>query len=144
MPASALLALAVAVGAPPAKDPPKPEAALVGEWVAEKVLVGGSDVLPALSKDGIRLAFDAAGKATMAEGKKKSTAFTYKLDAKADPPKIDLTPAAGARDAPYYGVFKVDGDTLTLAMTDTEADRPAKVEGFKGQVWVLRRAKKKD
>ena len=148
MPPSALLALAVAVSAPAPKETPKATAPLVGEWVVEKVVAAGADVSPPPAAAGAwRFAFGADGQVAVTDGRDKPAAGAYTADLKADPPRVDILPAPGSGDAPQYGVYKVDGDTLTLALANKEADRPAKFESPAGSqviLMVFKRAKKKD
>lgn len=131
---------------PATKDPPpKAGNSLVGEWQAEKVLIGGQDFTPKGKGENPRFSFGEDGKLTVTEGDKKPETGTYKVDAKADPPRVDLIPGAGSKDPTLYGVYKVDGDTLTIAVADKESDRPTKLEPSKeakAMVLVFKRAKK--
>src|SRR5687767_12848592 len=114
MHATLLVALAVAVGAPAPKADPKTESAIVGEWVGEKATAGGKDrPVPA---GGIRFTFKADGKLIVKEGKRENPdEATYTIDAKKDPAEIDFVPPAEkAERGTVRGIYKVDGDTLTL------------------------------
>jgi uncharacterized protein (TIGR03067 family) len=139
-----LLGLSLALGAP-AKDPPKKEASVLGEWVPEKMVAGGKE-MPA-PKEKITFGFEADGKLIVTEDKEKPDVGSYKIDAKANPPRIDLSPPEGSNEPCLYGIYKLDGDTLTMAVSEKEADRPTKLEspeGSKVVLLVLKRVKKKD
>jgi uncharacterized protein (TIGR03067 family) len=68
---------------------------------------------------------------------------TIKLDSKANPSTIDVTPDGGAdRDRAVLGIYRLEGDTLTICMAAAQADRPNAFEspaGSKRSVMVFRR-----
>jgi uncharacterized protein (TIGR03067 family) len=144
-----LVCLSLSVGAPGAKDPPKTEASIVGQWEGEKAVSGGKDKpVPA---GGVTMTFTADGKVLVREGKReKAEEATYKVDATKDPAEIDILPPADkAARGTVRGIFKIDGDTLTLcyARGKGEADRPTKFdspEGSRVMLMTLKRTKKKD
>lgn len=134
MSAPLLLALALAAGEPGPKASP-----LAGEWVAESAVLGGAALPPPAA--GLRFGFAPDGAFTVTDGRRKAERGTYR----ADPPRIDLVPPAGSKDPPLYGVYKVDGDILTVALADKEAHRPARAESARGSrvmLIVFKRAKK--
>ena len=146
--ASLVVGLALAVGAPAAKDPPKKDAGIVGEWVGEKATAGGKErPVPA---GGITFTFTADGKFIVREGKReKPDEGSYKADSTKDPAEIDIMPPADKPGRPTIkGIYKVDGDTLTLCFGRGDkdaADRPTKFESPEGSnvmVMTLKRAKK--
>jgi uncharacterized protein (TIGR03067 family) len=147
MHATLLVSLAVAVGAPGVKEVPKKEPSLVGEWVGEKATAGGKDrPVPA---GGIKFTFTADGKFTVHEGKReKPDEGTYKADTKKDPAEIDIfPPAEKAGRGTVRGIFKVEGDTLTLCFAGgkDDAQRPTKFESpadSNVMLMTLKRAKK--
>jgi hypothetical protein len=128
-----ILGLTLALGAPALKDKPAPS--LLGEWVPEGVTVGGRPAMPGSD----RWVFRADG-----------TYALYAQGARLDGGEMtgDVGTAAGALDLygeapgspPTMCRFRVDGDTLTLAVGHCRAGRPATVEpGPKATVWVMRR-----
>jgi uncharacterized protein (TIGR03067 family) len=142
---SLLVGLALAVGAP-IKGTPKPDEALIGEWVVTRTVIAGMEL--ATEPDQEFFTFTPDGKMTTVRFKHPPETGTYKLDTKSDPPRIDMVGQKGklAREPRMYGVFKVDGDTLSIAFDFEEKNRPAKVEAAKGSdamLLVLKRAKKK-
>ncbi|HKB05256.1 MAG TPA: TIGR03067 domain-containing protein [Gemmataceae bacterium] len=144
--ASVLVGLAVAIGAPKAKDPPKKEATIVGEWVGEKALAGGKE-LP-VPDGGITFTFSADGGLTIKEGNRpKPEAGSYKANPKKDPPEIDLIPPPDKKEPQLQGIYKLDGDTLTLCFSrgGPGGERPKNFESPEGSqviVMTLKRAKK--
>jgi hypothetical protein len=135
--APALLLLAAAVAAPNLKDKPAPEPTLVGEWVPESVTVGGRPSTPGSD----RWAFRADG-----------TYALYGQGARLDGGELtgDVGKAGGTLDlasenrGPTANLcrFRVDGDTLTLAVGHNPGGRPADVEpGPKVTVWVMKRVR---
>ena len=139
MPPSVLVGLALAVAAPgpkagPKKDPPS----VVGTWVAESVVVGGQ--AGPIPEGGSTFTLMADGKMIVREGTKaKPEEETYTLDPKKDPPHIDVVPGDGGRMVILRGIYKVDGDTLTLCLGvgREAADRPATFESPAGSMVML-------
>jgi hypothetical protein len=132
-----LLGLAVAVSAPALKDKPAPETPLLGEWVPEGVTVGGRPATPGADRwvfraDGTyarhasgahRTGGDLVGDVGQAEGT---------LDLYGETPGVPPTMCR----------FRVDGDTLTLAIGHCRAGRPATVEpGPRATVSVMKRVR---
>jgi len=140
------IGLALVIGAPLTKDSPKKETSLVGEWVAQKATTDGEERPP--SKAEAVFEFTADGKVIVREGKKQPDPADYKADPKKDPAEIDVTPPAGAAAAAAVmkGIYKIDGDTLTICL-GRGGERPTKFESPKGSnvmLLVLKRAKKQD
>jgi uncharacterized protein (TIGR03067 family) len=144
--ASLLVGLAVVVGAPKGKELPKKEATLVGEWVGEKALAGGKE-LP-VPEGGITFTFTADGGLTVKEGNRaKPEGASYKADPKKDPAEIDIIPPPDKKEPLLQGIYKLDGDTLTLCFSrgGPGGERPKKFESPEGSeviVMTLKRAKK--
>ena len=144
MTTSVLLALAIAVAAPGTKNPPKKDPpALVGEWAGESgVEKGRALALP----PGTGWVFTADGKSVLTlGGGAGSTEATYKADATKAPAELDLSD--GPKGKPLRGIFKVEGDTLTVCLVEGDADRPTAFEsaaGSKAILLTLKRVKKKD
>jgi uncharacterized protein (TIGR03067 family) len=139
----ALLALAVAVAAPAAKDPPKKDPpTIVGEWLGEKAEAGGKP-LP-VPPGGVTMEFTADGKVVIKEGPKPPVTGEYTADPKKAPAEIELTPAKG-KDITLVGIYKVEGDALTLCL-GVGGKRPDKFESPAGSEYMLmtfKRAKPK-
>jgi len=140
----ALLALAVAVAAPGPKDPPKKDSpAIAGEWAGESAVEKGRPIrLP----PGTAWTFTADGKSVLTlGGGAGSTDATYKADTTKAPAELDVSD--GPKGKPLRGIFKVEGDTLTVCLVEGDADRPTAFEsaaGSKAILITLKRVKKKD
>jgi uncharacterized protein (TIGR03067 family) len=143
---SLLIGLALAVGAPAKDSPAKDGPGIVGEWVGEKAVAGGKE-LP-VPKGGIAFTFTADGKLTVREGEReKADTGTYKADPKKDPAELDIVPPADKKEPTVQGIYKVDGDTLTLCFARGKAGaaRPTKFEAPEGSdviMITLKRVKK--
>lgn len=131
---SMLTALALAIGAPGPKEPPKDQSSLVGEWAIEGAVIGGRrDDPPA----GTTWTFTADGKSvlTITGAKGDAAAGTYKTDSKKDPAWVDIS--AGPKGTPMKGIYKRDGDTLTLCLGTHKDERPTAFESKEGAKAVL-------
>lgn len=142
---SLLVGMALTVGAPGKEPPAKDSPSIVGEWVGEKAVAGGKE--QPVPEGGITFIFAADGKLTIKEGKRdKNDTGTCKTDAKKDPAEIDIIPPEDKKDPTVQGIYKLDGDTLTLAFgRGKEKSRPTKFESPEGTdtiVITLKRAKK--
>ncbi|HEX3152581.1 MAG TPA: TIGR03067 domain-containing protein [Gemmataceae bacterium] len=143
---SLLLGLALAVGAPAVKDKEPAKPSIVGMWEGEKAVAGGKE-LP-VPPGGISFTFEEDGKLHIREGKRdKMDTGSYKLDPKKDPAEIDLMPPADKKEPIVSGIYKIDGDTMTLAFSRGAPGgaRPTKFESPEGSeviVMTLKRVKK--
>jgi uncharacterized protein (TIGR03067 family) len=142
-----LLALVLAVAAPVTKDkePPKKEPTIVGEWAGEKAEAAGM-ALP-VPVGGMTMEFKGDGTLVIKDAGKPPEEARYTADPKKEPAEIDLTPpAAGGKVEKLAGIYKVEGDTLTLCLAAV-GERPKKFESAAGAPTILmtfKRAKKKD
>jgi uncharacterized protein (TIGR03067 family) len=141
---AALIAGAPVVAAPAIKNPaPADPPPVVGEWLAERFVVDVQtvDFFPG----SLRYTFTADG--TWVEvfaGKRKEG--EYKTKAKAALSEIDLLrPPAGPTDTGFGpGIFKIDGDTLTICIPVDPGDRPASFDASANVLMTFKRVKKKD
>jgi uncharacterized protein (TIGR03067 family) len=129
-----MLGLVLTVGAPGEKDK-KDGPSIVGEWKGEKAVRGGQE-LP-IPDGGITVTFTADGKVKIVQGgKEREEHGSYKVDAKKSPAEIDLTPPK--EEGKHIGIFKIDGDTLTICMSDKGGtERPTKFESPDGSAVML-------
>jgi uncharacterized protein (TIGR03067 family) len=146
MPPLTLLTLTLTIAAPAAKDPPKKEGpSLVGDWAIEAVTVGGQH--KQVPPRALRFTFQADGTLAVQDGGAPRP-LTYKADPKADPAHLDIIPPAAAGRSPSWGIYKIDGDTLTICLDQAPgSERPkdfASPAGSLMTVYVFKRVKAKD
>src|SRR4051812_16883520 len=137
MPTTLLLALSLA--APNLKDKPKAEPSVVGEWEVESITVNGRQ---STTTPGLNYVFTKDGKwQIFRDGQETSATLArgFTMDAKASPPTVDLiTNTAAANGSRLEGIFKVEGDTLTICRTRQKgAERPTKFESPEGSQITL-------
>jgi|SRR5262245_53301671 len=133
---SLLLGLSLLVAAPGPKDAPKKEPTIIGEWISQKGVAGGMD-LP-IPQGGMIFHFTADGKLIAREPAvgKSDEGGSFKVDSKKDPPEIDLIPPAGRNQPTMLGIYKLDGDTLTLCF-QIGTERPTKFESPAGSMSIV-------
>jgi uncharacterized protein (TIGR03067 family) len=70
--------------------------------------------------------------------------LTFQTDPSQDPKTIDLTLQSGDRQAVSRGIFKLEGDTLTICRTTGDTERPTefKTKPESGVLVVWQRVKK--
>ena len=140
-----LIGLAMTVGAPGAKDAPKKESTIVGEWIGEKATRGGQD--RPVPEGGITFIFTAEGKLTVKEGAREpKDGATYKIDAKKNPAELDIIPPVGKDEPTILGIFKIEDDKLTICIgggSKEGSERPTKFESLEGSRTMLMVLKRK-
>jgi uncharacterized protein (TIGR03067 family) len=141
-----LLGPALALGAPNLKEKDKGPS-LVGEWEVESITSNG---MQSPAAPGLHYTFTDDGKwLIQRNGKEMSPTINrgFTTDAKPTPPTVDLvTTRPGGPESRMIGIYKIDGDTLTICGTRTKgSDRPTKFEAPEGSgniIYVLKRPKK--
>jgi uncharacterized protein (TIGR03067 family) len=140
------LIAAAGFAAPAVKDgAPKPPD-IAGEWNCEQRLVGGKPD-PELARIPVRLVIaGAAWQAHTPDGPPAEAVL--ELDPKASPPALTLysndDPARGRR-ASLTGIYRLDGDTLTICYVLGDGPRPTVFESAAGsevRIMTLRKVKK--
>jgi uncharacterized protein (TIGR03067 family) len=130
--------LALTVPAAGQKEELKKDVPIVGEWAGVKATGAGKE--RPIPPGGVTFKFTADGKLIVMEGKReKADEGTYKLDTKKDPAEIDIIPPADkAERGPAKGIFKVDGDMLTICLAvEKDGERPTKFESPVGSRIML-------
>jgi uncharacterized protein (TIGR03067 family) len=147
-----LLSLALVVAAPNLKDDPKKAPEIVGQWVLEKMSVGGKEA----GRVGREMVYEFT-----ADGQwlikrdgvlNKTPPREIKYDTKAKPATVDVIYTAavagkGGTSRNMLGIYKVEKDTLTICFSPNGGERPTKfepVEGIPVMLMTLTRVKKKD
>ena len=140
--------LALTVAAPAIKDKaPDPAAEIVGLWELERT-EGGRGRPEKQRAAPLRYRFGKDGTWTILEGDREVVpARAVKIDGTAKPATLDFTIAKDSLQL-ALGIFKVEGDTLTICSAFPDKDRPTKFEGTGGdidyhQLAVFRRVKAK-
>jgi len=141
-----LLIAAIALTAPAPRDPPKILPSVVGMWEMESSMYAG---MPRrLGAQPPRYEFTADSKWISYRGERKTAERTYTTNPKADLPTIDLNYDPTEQNPPMgRGIFKVEGDTLTLCIVRNKESRPTAFESTRETdtfLYVFKRVKPKD
>jgi uncharacterized protein (TIGR03067 family) len=125
------------------KEPTVPP--LFGEWLRVDHIQAGTPVAP--DREPHHQVFKADGEWQYTYGNRpdgtKGKNFT--VDLKQNPPTIDISLNVGK--AHYRGVYKVEGDTLTLCLVTGDTERPKNFASTADQpttVWVFKKVKAKE
>lgn len=141
MQSALLIGLALTVAAPAPKETPKKEApGIVGSWNLEKAELGGMalPVPPGAGLGDLSLTFNEDGTVIATKGgKQEPDKTTYTHDAKKSPAEIDISETRGmGKDMIIKGIYKIDGETLTLCMSPL-GERPTKFESPAGAQIIM-------
>jgi RNA polymerase sigma-70 factor (ECF subfamily) len=134
----ARLTLADQTAAPGKQADPKDEERILGTWVVLSAKHGGHEED---AKD-VRIIFAAGDNFTMTAPVKGERGATYKLDPAKKPKEITLTANNGDI---VKGIYKFDGDKLTICAGEKGGQRPTEFvtkEGVDATLIVLQREKK--
>jgi uncharacterized protein (TIGR03067 family) len=140
-----LPAAALAPAAPALKEKPPTEPPIVGEWLRVGHTEAGKPV--PTDREDHRQAFKADGAWEYSYGGGPPNAgMRFVTDPRQGPPTIDIH--INATGTPHYrGVYKVEGDTLTLCLVTGDRDRPKAFESTPDRpttIWVFTRVRPKD
>jgi uncharacterized protein (TIGR03067 family) len=132
-----LIGLAVTVAAPAAKEKKKDPPSIVGSWKLEKMEFGGM-AMPVGDLGELSLTFAPDGAFIARKGgQEKPETGRYTHDAKKSPAEIDVTETrGGAKDMTVRGIYKIDGETLTICMSPM-GERPTKFESPAGGQTIM-------
>lgn|SRR5262249_14793568 len=143
---TAVLVLSVAVSAPQLKDKPPKEPPIIGEWARVGHLQAGQPVGP--DNPSHRQVFRADGgwEYYYGTGKTHSDGMGFTTDPRQSPANIDIYLNRSTGDG-WRGIYKVEGDTLTVCLIRTPGERPKTFESAPDKpttVWVFKRVTAKD
>lgn len=146
-----MLGVAILVAAPGLKDEPKKDADICGEWLVETMTLEGKPNSKPSFELVYRFTSDGQWLARRDGVDLKTTPREIKVDGKTKPSMIDViykSPRAGAAPPPnMLGIYKVDGDVLTICFGEGGSERPKTFEtpdGANVMLMTLKRSKKKD
>jgi uncharacterized protein (TIGR03067 family) len=150
-PALALVASFTLVAAAASKDPPADKADVDkelkqfhGVWTFESIEVAGNKA-PAEEFKGVTITF-AGDTYTVKKGDEVIQVGKQKLDPSQSPKAIDVTITEGLnKGATMLGIYKIDGDTLTVCFDEEGKKRPTEFKSAAGTqtfVNVHKRVKK--
>jgi uncharacterized protein (TIGR03067 family) len=137
-----LLGLALTLAAPAPKDTAKKDVPHVGSWTLESLTFAGQPVpLPDSEKKTITFTTD--GKIVRDQAGKTEDGGTFTVDLKKFPCEIDVVEGAGPQKGQTAkGIFKVEGDTLTICMALGDESRPSVFDSPAGSRYILLTAKR--
>jgi uncharacterized protein (TIGR03067 family) len=133
-----LLAAGLLVAADkPSEDAVKEERGkLEGTWTMSSLEQGGKKSAVATGKE--RKLTIKGDHWTVSGGAKKGSSMIFTIDPSKDPKTIDLSVKMGAKEHVSKGIYKLEGDTLTICRcVGKEGDRPADFKSKKGYVLVV-------
>ena len=74
-------------------------------------------------------------KATLSDGKGLTQEAVLKLDPGKDPKEIDMAVDEGGKNEVHKGIYKLEGDTLTLCKSHPPDERPGAFATKEGEKW---------
>lgn len=141
-----LFATPLAPAAPALKERPPAEPPIHGEWVRVGHTEAGAPVAP--DRETHTQVFTSDGQWDYYYGARQGSSGnkSFKTDARQNPPAIDIhmDPAGPPQ---WRGIYKVEGDTLTLCLVTGDRERPKAFESTQDRpttIWVFKRVKGKD
>ncbi|HJZ93160.1 MAG TPA: TIGR03067 domain-containing protein [Gemmataceae bacterium] len=144
---ASVLVVALAFGAPALKDKPKPDEGLIGLWELERTESGAAQ--PDRKRDApLRYQFNKDGTYVIFEGEKEIVGpRKFAFDANAKPATLDTRVNQKDNGQTVYGIYKVEGDLLTICKTPPGKGRPTEfttAPGSPNYIMYFRRVKTKD
>jgi uncharacterized protein (TIGR03067 family) len=145
----AVIAVGLSTGAGSGKDDKKPAPKLEGTYLIVGMEMSGEKI-PAefvtKAPEADRTIVIKDGKLIATKGGKEDT-VAYKVDNSKTPAEITTTETKpGGKTETSYGIYKIDGDTLTICMVESSdaKDRPKEFKTEKGSKTMIIVLKKKD
>jgi len=141
-----LAAATIAPAAPALKDRAPKEAPIFGEWFRVGHTEAGAPVPP--DRDAHHQVFSKDGKWEYSYGGRPdgNPGKSFTTDTRQSPATIDISLGAAGK-AHWRGIYKVDGDTLTLCLVTGDRERPKTFESTADRpttIWIFKRVKPKD
>jgi uncharacterized protein (TIGR03067 family) len=140
-----LPAVTIAIAAPALKEKPPKEPPIVGDWVRVDHTQAGTPVGPDHSTHHQIFSADGGWEYYYGDPKGTTRGNSFVTDTRQSPPTIDIHLKPAGQGTPNWrGIYKVEGDTLTLCLVTGDRDRPKTFESSAQQpttVWVFKRVK---
>jgi uncharacterized protein (TIGR03067 family) len=137
-----LIGVALAVGAPALKDPPKTDPPILGEWKLIEWLQQGQAMA---FGHGSGVEFLPGGKRLWRDGPEGADERQYKLYPDTSPAQIDLIRTdVGPQPQVHPCIFKIDGDKLVIAVGPASGERPREFDAAKATMLMTFTRIKKD
>ena len=141
-----LSAVALAPAAPALKDQPPKEPPIIGEWLRVGHTEAGAPVPP--DREPHHQVFTADGKWEYSYGGRNGApgGKSFVTDPRQNPATIDIRMGVAGQGG-WRGIYKVEGDTLTLCLVNGDRERPKAFESTPDRpttVWVFKRVQPKD
>jgi uncharacterized protein (TIGR03067 family) len=137
------LATALAPAAPGLKERPAKMPPIFGEWLR----VGHTEAGKPLMTDGEdhHQMFTDDGQWNYSyRGGKDTSGGSFVLDLSQNPPTFDIS-MGGFGSSQYRGIYKIEGDTLTLCLVSGDLERPKTFESTAEKpttIWVFKRVRR--
>ena len=119
--------LTVAVPDRPDRTPKEVKPAptgIQGHWQGVNATVFGQPQKPMPGEEDIVIHITAGEILTFKKGMPENQKLTYTIDTTKTPAAIDLVQKQGRMDFKLAGIFKIEGDKLTLCLSFLDAARP--------------------
>jgi uncharacterized protein (TIGR03067 family) len=133
---TSMLMTVLALSAPALKDAPKPKASdIQGVWSADRITAYGQPVTGVWQQI---FNPDGSVRRRLGEEQEFATYGTYSVNTKSRPMTIDTDADPGQPGSiKTHGIWKVQGDTLTICVSNTEAPRPMSFASETGSANIL-------
>jgi uncharacterized protein (TIGR03067 family) len=107
-----------------------------GTWIATSSTFDGQKVPPEIARSIKRIVTDKH--VVWERNGKRFAGTTIELDPSHDPSFIDVIPDGGShRGEHILGIYKIEGDRLTICMAGPGQVRPKALQADKGSGWTL-------
>jgi uncharacterized protein (TIGR03067 family) len=100
-----------------------------GSWTVQKMVRQGKDSPEEKMKE-LRVSFE-GDKFIVKREKKGAETSTFTLDETKNPKTIDMLPATASEKRPAHGIYKLEGDKLSMIWRKEGGERPADFDGTK-------------
>jgi uncharacterized protein (TIGR03067 family) len=133
----------LAHAAPALKDRPKTEPGLAGDWEVVELTMAGQPIDLRGVHTGFR--FTADGRWGQVNGSREPERLArFTVDPATGPASLNLSGANNSGGPVMVGIYRLDGDTLTLCLVPAGSPRPTEFTSAAGTLYQLLRITKGD